>query len=94
MSMATRWGMLLVIFASLMTLAVVDGGGPETPGERVQRLSESYACPVCQGQSVAESNASVARTIREFIATEVSAGTPDEEIRNQLDPARTKPQCC
>ena len=68
----------------LLGVARFDNGGVETDGERVARLSESFACPECQWQSVSESNAAVAITIRQFIRNEVTKGSTDEEIRDQL----------
>lgn len=78
------WFGLLASMALLLAVAAFDDGGIETDAERVQRLSESYACPQCAGQSVAESNAGVAVTIRQFIRNEVTAGSTDEEIRDAL----------
>ncbi len=78
------WIGLLVAALSLVVVAGVDDGGLETDAERVQRLSESYACPQCRGQSVAESNAAVAATIRQFISDQVTAGATDTEIRDDL----------
>jgi len=78
------WFGLLASMAMLLAVATFDGSRTETQSERVQRLSESYACPECAGQSVAESNAGVANTIRQFLQNEVVAGSSDEEIRDQL----------
>jgi len=78
------WFGLLASMALLLAVAAFDSGGVETESERVQRLSESYACPECAGQSVSESNAGVAATIRQFIRNEVTAGSSDEEIRDKL----------
>lgn len=78
------WFGLLASMAMLLAVAAFDEGGIETDAERVQRLSQSYACPECAGQSVAESNAGVASTIRQFIRNEVAAGSSDTEIRDQL----------
>ncbi len=78
-----RWLLIAVIGVACLSVAAFDGGTP-TDDERVQALSGRYACPTCDGQSVAESNAAVAATIREFIAVEVANGTPDDEIRDQL----------
>lgn len=78
------WIGLLVAASALLTVAAVDDGGVETDAERVQRLSESYACPVCSGESVAESNAAVAATIRQYISDEITAGRSEEEIRDDL----------
>lgn len=78
------WFGIVASMAFLLVVASFDGGGIETDGERVARLSESFACPECRGQSVSESNAAVAVTIRQFIRNEVTAGSTDEEIRDRL----------
>lgn len=78
------WVGLIASALLLLLVARFDGGGVETDAERIARLSESFACPECQGQSVSESNAAVAVTIRQFIRNEVTKGSTDEEIRDQL----------
>lgn len=78
------WVGILASMVFLLVVASFDDGGLETDGERIARLSESFACPECRGQSVSESNAAVAVTIRQFIRNEVTAGSTDEEIRDQL----------
>lgn len=78
------WVGILAAALGLLLVAGLDTGGTETDAERVQRLSDSFACPECQGQSVSESNAAVAATIRQFISDEVTAGSTDREIRDQL----------
>lgn len=78
------WVAVFTAALGLLLVAAVDGGGLETDGERIQRLSDSFACPQCRGESVSESNAAVAATIRELIRDEVSKGTTDEEIRDTL----------
>ncbi|MEL7155207.1 MAG: cytochrome c-type biogenesis protein CcmH [Actinomycetota bacterium] len=81
---ALVWVALAAAFVSLLAVASVGGGGVETDAERIQRLNESFACPECRGESVADSNAAVAANIRQFIAEEVGAGATDLEIRNDL----------
>lgn len=78
------WIGILVAAMAMLTVASLDGGGIETDAERIQRLNESFACPVCSGESVAESNAAVSVTIRQRIAEEVTNGSSDVEIRDQL----------
>lgn len=78
------WGFVLVSLVALISLASFSTTGPETPEERIQELADQYACPQCQGQSVAESNAAVARNIVEFISDEVYAGSTDTQIRDDL----------
>lgn len=78
------WVGILAAVIALLVVATVDDGGIESQADRVQRLSGSYACPVCNGQSVADSNAAVAANIRRFISDEVTSGATDLEIRNDL----------
>ncbi len=79
-----QWTAILVAVIALLVVAGVSDTGVETEAERVQRLSSSYACPECKGQSVAESNAAVSVTIRDFIAVSVADGKTDTEIRDEL----------
>ena len=69
--------------AALLLAAVVEGP-PRTNEDRVRSLSEDFACPTCDGQSVAESNAVVAEEIRREIRRQVDAGATDEEITELL----------
>ena len=78
------WIGIAAAVVALLLVAVIDQGGVETDSERIQRLSESFACPECSGESVAESNAAVSATIRQFIGQEVTAGSTDLEIRDSL----------
>ncbi len=77
------WLGLLVVGVAALSIASLDTA-PETSGERIQRLADSYACPTCKGQTVAESNASAATVVRDFIRTSVDQGRTDEEIRDLL----------
>lgn len=78
------WAFVLVSLVVLIGVATFAAGEPATTDERIQGLTDQYACPTCKGQSVAESNAAVASTIREFIRTEVNAGATDIQIRDAL----------
>jgi len=78
------WTVILVAVVALLSVATFVGGGTETDGERIQRLNDSFACPQCRGESVAESNAAVSAVIRDLIAQQVAADASDEEIRDNL----------
>jgi len=78
---AWAWAALVVVVATAFAVGASSGGGPRTDAERVQALSEEIACPVCQGESVAQSNAPAALNIRREIARSVDAGRSDDEIR-------------
>jgi cytochrome c-type biogenesis protein CcmH len=52
------------------------------PAARATRLENELACPVCTGESVAESNASASVAIRNDIVKRIRAGQGDAEIRD------------
>lgn len=76
------WGMALVALAVLLTYGSLDGGDTLSDAERAAAIARSLRCPQCAGESVAESNVSVAREIRADIARRVDAGQSDAEIRD------------
>lgn len=84
MNRLVAWICLGLASITFLGIAAFDSGGPREGAERVQYLSSIYACPQCDGQSVAESNAAVAETIRDRIRVKVGNGATDQEIRDEL----------
>ena len=78
------WIVAVVVAAAAFVYGALDEGPPRTNADRVHALAEDFACPVCAGQSVAESDVPVAREIRRQIAVWVDEGRSDAFIRNQL----------
>ncbi len=78
------WTAAFVVGASALLFAAVDGGEPATNADRAYSLAKDFACPVCQGQSVAESDVPVARNIRREIRVWVDEGRTDGYVRDQL----------
>lgn len=78
------WLAIVVVGASTLVFAAVDEGPPSTNADRAYELAKDFACPVCQGQSVAESDVVVARNIRREIRIWVDEGRSDGFIRDQL----------
>ena len=64
--------------------AIVDEGAPRTDADRAYAIAKTIGCPVCDGQSVAESNATVAKNIRISIGKWIDEGRNDEFIRLEL----------
>jgi cytochrome c-type biogenesis protein CcmH/NrfF len=44
------WTAVIVATMAMLIVASVDDGTLETDAERIQRLSDSFACPQCQGE--------------------------------------------
>jgi len=78
------WAGVVVVALSMLVFATVDEGVPATNADRAYALARDFACPVCQGQSVAESDVPVARSIRREIRVWVDEGRSDEFVRAQL----------
>jgi cytochrome c-type biogenesis protein CcmH/NrfF len=78
------WVAVLATLVSLLVVATVDDSGPPTPGERASTLYQRFACPECAGQAISESNAPVARNMREFIDAQIQVGRSDADIEAAL----------
>lgn len=78
------WLLVTVVAVSALVVAAVDEGEPKTNADRAYSLAKDFACPVCQGQSIAESDVAIARTIRRNIRVWVDEGRNDEFIRDEL----------
>lgn len=52
--------------------------------QEVVAIAKEFKCMVCQGQSVADSDASFARDIRKLIAKKLAQGTTQEAIKTEL----------
>jgi len=48
--------------------------------DRVNEIAHSLMCPVCQGQSVAESNSNLAQDMRQIIRKQLEEGKSREEV--------------
>ena len=81
---AWAWAAVAVVAAGAWLYGAVAPGPPRTNADRVRALAENFACPVCAGQSVAESDVPVAREIRRQIGIWVDEGRSDDYIRDEL----------
>ena len=78
------WLAMAAVLVAALAIGVADDGGPRTPEERARNLAETVACPACDGQSVAESDAAASRGIRTLIAERIDQGASDDAIRDEL----------
>jgi cytochrome c-type biogenesis protein CcmH len=76
------WIALAVVVAVAVIVLVAGSGQSEAPEARAQRLERELACPVCNGESVAESHAPESRAIRAGIRERIADGKSDREIRD------------
>lgn len=81
-------GALLVLGASLLArpaLAFSDHQLANPREEaRAERIMQGLRCPVCQDQSIAQSDAELAGDLRQLIRKMVAAGDSDAQIRHYI----------
>ena len=80
-----RWGpwvALVVVAVAALSIAAFGTRSAPTAQDRVSSISRTVKCPVCSGESVAESNAPASQEIRRQIAEQVQQGQTDDEIRS------------
>lgn len=70
-------------------LAVEAQNGPERLSDpkleaRAVALQKQFRCLVCQGESLDESNADLAKDLRRLIRARIAAGASDDEIAHYL----------
>ena len=79
------WAAMAVVAVTVLVLGTRSDGAPRTNADRIIALEKTIRCPLCHGQSVFESDAPVSKSLREFVATEVSAGRTDDQIRAEIE---------
>jgi cytochrome c-type biogenesis protein CcmH len=70
----------LVVVVGVVVLIVRSRPDP-SPTARAERLEHQFACPVCEGQSVFDSNSPQSAAMRADIPRRIAAGQSDAEIR-------------
>lgn len=81
--LTASWGLLAIVVVAALAVGSTNSP-PPTPAERVRSLSGQFACPVCDGQAVVNSDAAIATQIRIEIASRVEAGQTDDQILSAL----------
>lgn len=79
--------LFLLLFSSL-SLAVVEGHkypfDNQIDTQRFQSLAEELRCPKCQNQNLADSNAPIARDMRDKVYELLQEGKTDDEVVGYL----------
>jgi len=75
------WALLAVVVVGALSIAVYGTRAAPSAEDRVVNVARTVKCPVCAGESVAESNAPASQEIRAQIAEDIQTGKTDDEIR-------------
>ena len=90
MSALLRMVVVLTLGAVLGVAQPASAFSPDEPledpalEERAQELNEALRCLVCQGQSIADSNAELARDLRVLVRERLAAGDSNDEVTSYL----------
>jgi cytochrome c-type biogenesis protein CcmH len=78
------WIACAVVVAVGLVIGATGDRGPQTNADRVNELSQRLLCPVCDGETVFDSQTAVSENIRDEIARLVADNRTDDEIVAQL----------
>ena len=80
---ATRW-VPLVVLGLILVVALAVGLSGHAPGtsvdDRVHRITAQIRCPVCSGETVADSAAPISQDIRTAVRQQLQAGRSDHDV--------------
>jgi cytochrome c-type biogenesis protein CcmH len=72
-----------VIIVMAVALILITSTRPASV-DRVEQIGTRIKCPVCQGESIANSPSQMAEDMMDLVSERVSAGVPDQEIVDEL----------
>jgi cytochrome c-type biogenesis protein CcmH len=78
------WVLLVAVAVAALSIGVSSGGGRPSLDARVQHLSSEVRCPVCHGETVAQSEAAPSVEIRDEIRTDLQKGESDGQILDSI----------
>jgi cytochrome c-type biogenesis protein CcmH len=78
------WLAMAVVLGLGLFVGITTDRQAHSEGDRFRNLTKSVACPVCDGQSVANSDSDAAKGIRARIAQRIDEGASDAQIRDEL----------
>ena len=84
MSERIRNIVLIAIIATMALLLVATVSTRPASEDRVGELGSQIKCPVCQGESIADSPSQMARDMMDLVAERVDRGFSDEAIIDEL----------
>jgi cytochrome c-type biogenesis protein CcmH len=76
------WVAMAIVAIGALAIGTFDDAGPRTDAERARDIASTIRCPTCRSQSVADSDAPAAKSVRTEIARRVADGQTDDEIRS------------
>ena len=80
-----RYGIRLsAIFVTFLVVMLPAVGRADALDDGVRRVALQLQCPVCEGQTAADSPSGLARDMRALIRTRLAAGVGDQQILDEF----------
>ena len=73
------WLLLAVVVVAAIAIGVARSSGPRTTDERVDALAQQLACPICNGETVYESQNKASEDIRNEVTRLVRQGAMSDD---------------
>ena len=87
MTVVRRWWLWAVAAAVIVASLAIGAArpGPSSLAARTEALASQVRCPVCQGESAAQSQTPAAVAIRTQISSELAAGLPGQAVLDDIE---------
>lgn len=72
--------LILLAVAAVWGVTVVRAAQPKTIDQRTYEVASQLQCPVCHGESVADSSSPIAQTMRDLIRQKLTAGESEQQV--------------
>lgn len=80
------WVLMAIVAIVFLVVGSTRSAGPQTQAERIDDLTKRIACPVCDGESVFDSQNNASRSIRNEVGALVRGSElADDEILARID---------
>jgi len=71
---------VLLAVAVIWSVTLARANGPQTLDDHVTAVASQLQCPVCNGESVAQSSSPVAQEMRSLIRQQLASGQSDDQV--------------
>jgi cytochrome c-type biogenesis protein CcmH len=72
--------LILLVVAAVWGVTVVRAAQPKSLDQRTYEVASQLQCPVCHGESVADSSSPIAQTMRDLISQKLAAGESEQQV--------------
>ncbi len=72
--------LILLVVAVVWGVTIVRAAQPKSIDQRTYEVASQLQCPVCNGESVADSSSPIAQTMRDLIHQKLAAGESEQQV--------------